>query len=253
MARSLASWTKRDTDASNDTDPGHGRHAPSRSRRALPTGPDRLEGAGRFGRNPSYDVPNNRASRPLLAAMHSRAWRSLACYCCSVECECESEPGAQESSRASSRASAAEAQDARSLLRQWRRRMPDAHRRRDVADPVGDRRQHGRDGPAALSARSRLRRGTRPDNPLRPNHAELVPMRFLDRAHVRERAFSDVLGWAAAFCSLRTSGAAEHPVCGSASCGVMSRWSRPVDDGRARGASGRAPRRAVRRPARRGA
>jgi hypothetical protein len=76
--------------------------------------------------------------------------------------------------RMSSRASAATAQDARSLLRQWRRRLPDAHRRRDVADPVGDRRQHARDGPAALRARSRLRRGTRPKN-LPASHAELDP------------------------------------------------------------------------------
>lgn len=45
--------------------------------------------------------------------------------------------------RWSSRASAAAAQDARSLSCQWRRRLPDAHRRRDVADPVGDRRNHG--------------------------------------------------------------------------------------------------------------
>src|SRR4051812_1245921 len=36
------------------------------------------------------------------------------------------------------RAGAAAAQDARSLLRHWRRRLPDTHRRRDVADPVGD-------------------------------------------------------------------------------------------------------------------
>ena len=68
------------------------------------------------------------------------------------------EPGAWSSSRAG----AATAQDARSLLRQWRRRLPDAHRRRDVADPVGDRRQHARDAPAALGAR--LPRATRPES-----------------------------------------------------------------------------------------
>ena len=69
----------------------------------------------------------------------------------------------------SSRASAAAAQDARSLLRQWRRRLPDAHRRRDVDYAVGDRRQHGRDGPAARSAPV-LAYGAEhgPENPLRP-------------------------------------------------------------------------------------
>jgi hypothetical protein len=109
--------------------------------------------------SPSCRGPHPRRCRAYAPCRLGRAaWR----FCCS------------------SRASAAAAQDARSLLRQWRRRLPDAHRRRDVADPVRDRRQHGLDGPAALSARSRLRRGTRPENPLRPNHAELVPMRFLD-------------------------------------------------------------------------
>jgi hypothetical protein len=43
--------------------------------------------------------------------------------------------------------------------------LPDAHRRRDVADPVGDRRQRCRDGLVTLGARSRLRRRTRPENP----------------------------------------------------------------------------------------
>ena len=76
----------------------------------------------------------------------------------------EREPIVSRHARSSSRAGAATAQDARSLLRQWRRRLPDAHRRRDVADPVGDRRQHARDAPAALGARSRLRRATRPEN-----------------------------------------------------------------------------------------
>jgi hypothetical protein len=75
----------------------------------------------------------------------------------------------------SSRASAAAAQDARSLLRQWRRRLPDAHRRRDVAYAVGDRRQHGRDGPAARSAPV-LAYGAEHVPRIRcaPNHAELV-------------------------------------------------------------------------------
>jgi hypothetical protein len=70
---------------------------------ALPRRADRREGASCFGRNPSYDVRNNRAWRSLLRA-HSSAWRSLRCYCSSVECE--SEPGAQEDARTSSIASA---------------------------------------------------------------------------------------------------------------------------------------------------
>jgi hypothetical protein len=101
-----------------------------------------------FGRNPSYDVPNNRAWRSRRRP-HSRTWRSVRCYCSSVECE--SEPRAQKDSRASSRASAATAQDARSLLRQWRRRLPDAHRRRDV----GTRR---RPSPARTRRTGRARR-----------------------------------------------------------------------------------------------
>jgi hypothetical protein len=44
-----------------------------------------------------------------------------------------------------------------SRLVRWRRRVPDAHRRRDVGTPSGDRRPHGRDGPAALGAMARLR------------------------------------------------------------------------------------------------
>ena len=58
-----------------------------------------LEGTRRFGRDPSYHVPNNRTWRSLLRA-HSWAWRSVRCYCSSGECE--SEPGAQEDSRTSS-------------------------------------------------------------------------------------------------------------------------------------------------------
>jgi hypothetical protein len=58
-----------------------------------------LEGTRRFGRDPSYHVPNNRPWRSLLRA-HSWAWRSVRCYCSSGECE--SEPGAQEDSRTSS-------------------------------------------------------------------------------------------------------------------------------------------------------
>jgi hypothetical protein len=42
-----------------------------------------LEGVSRFGRDPSYDVPNNRTWRSLLRA-HSWAWRSVRCYRSSV-------------------------------------------------------------------------------------------------------------------------------------------------------------------------
>jgi hypothetical protein len=56
--------------------------------RADPIG---ARGASCFGRNPSYDVPNNRTWRSLLRA-HSWAWRSLRCYCSSVECEASREP-----------------------------------------------------------------------------------------------------------------------------------------------------------------
>jgi len=53
--------------ASNDADRAAARRARSRSRPALPPGPDRLQGAGRFGRNCSCDVPNNRAAAILAA------------------------------------------------------------------------------------------------------------------------------------------------------------------------------------------
>jgi hypothetical protein len=94
-----------------------------------------------------------------------------------------------------------------SRLVRWRRRVPDAHRRRDVGTPSGDRRQHGRDGPAALGAMARPRSARWPGcarrsfsltarntsrESARASRAELDPMRTLDRAHVRERAFPDV-------------------------------------------------------------
>jgi hypothetical protein len=50
-----------------------------------------LKGASRFGRNPSYDVRNNRAWRSLLRA-HSRAWRSLRCYCSASNARASREP-----------------------------------------------------------------------------------------------------------------------------------------------------------------
>jgi hypothetical protein len=80
---------------------GRRRRSPDRGTRrrvscltpALPRRADRREGASCFGRNPSYDVPNN------------RAWRSQLRPHSPLERRCESEPRAHKDSRTSSLAS----------------------------------------------------------------------------------------------------------------------------------------------------
>ena len=79
---------------------GRRRRSPDRGTRrrvscltpALPRRADRREGASCFGRNPSYDVPNN------------RAWRSQLRPHSPLERRCESEPRAHKDSRTSSQA-----------------------------------------------------------------------------------------------------------------------------------------------------
>ena len=79
------------------------RQSPACARPQLTAPPDRLQASGRFGRDPSYDVPNNRTWRSLLRA-HSWAWRSLRCYRSGVECESDPGAGSPGDSRTSSRA-----------------------------------------------------------------------------------------------------------------------------------------------------
>ena len=94
--------------------------------------------------------------------------------------------------RSSSKASAAAAQHARLVLRGCRRRLPDAHRRRDVAEYVANLRRRRRD---CLAARGIvLAYGVEHVLRIRPWRAvpSWIPCGVLDAGHVRERAFSDV-------------------------------------------------------------
>jgi len=118
----------------------------------------------------------------------------------------------------SSRASAAAAQDARSLLRQWKRRLPAAHRRRDVV--TRRRPTPGRGGLAALGARSRLGRGTRLEN----RRGEPCGARSHGASRCRARPGKSILGHAR--CPLRPVPAASGPArrfCAAGTGGLQGR------------------------------